>query len=78
MGVLSLSPESQNRRETVRLFKESKRQSGTFTRSFTIPESTMRDKVTANYINGLLRVHLPNDPAGKTRSIDVAFEPVAK
>jgi len=38
----------------------------------------MRDKVTANYINGLLRVHLPNDPAGKTRSIDVAFEPVAK
>jgi HSP20 family protein len=54
------------------------RQKGTFTRSFTIPESTMRDKVTADFRNGLLRVHLRKDPAGKTRLIDVAFEPVAK
>jgi HSP20 family molecular chaperone IbpA len=42
------------------------------------PESTMRDEVKADYRNGLLRVHLPKDPAGKTRSINVAFEPVAR
>jgi HSP20 family protein len=59
-------------------FQQVERQKGTFTRSFTLPESTLRDKVTADYRNGLLRVHLPKDPAGKTRSIGVAFEPVAK
>ena len=53
------------------------RQNGTFTRSFTVPESTMRDKVTADCIDGLLRVRLPKDAAGRTRSIEVAFEPVA-
>jgi len=61
-----------------RTFQRVERQHGTFTRSFTIPESTMRDEVKADYRNGLLRVHLPKDPAGKTRSIDVAFEPVAR
>ncbi len=59
-------------------FQRIERQYGTFTRSFTLPESTIRDEVKADYRNGLLRVHLPKDPAGKTRSIDVAFEPVAR
>jgi HSP20 family protein len=59
-------------------FQRVERQYGTFARSFTLPESTMRDEVKADYKNGLLRVHLPKDPAGKTRSIDVAFEPVTR
>jgi HSP20 family protein len=59
-------------------FQRVERQYGTFTRSFTVPESTIRDEVKADYRNGLLRVHLPKDPAGKTRSINVAFEPVAR
>ena len=59
-------------------FQKVERRYGTFTRSFTVPESTIRDEIKADYRNGLLRVHLPKDPAGKTRSIDVAFEPVAR
>ena len=59
-------------------FQRVERQYGTFARSFTLPESTMRDEVKADYKNGLLRVHLPKDPAGKTRFIDVAFEPVTR
>jgi HSP20 family protein len=54
-------------------FQRVEQQNGTFTRSFTVPESTMRAEVTADYKNGLLRVHLPKDPAGKIRSIEVAF-----
>jgi HSP20 family protein len=68
--TISGKPEAEKEGQT---FQRVERQNGTFTRSFTVPESTMRAEVTADYKNGLLRVHLPKDPAGKIRSIEVAF-----
>ena len=47
-----------------------------FGRSFTVPELTMREKVTADYRNGILTVHLPKDPAGPIRSVEIDFEPL--
>ena len=40
---------------------------------FTVPESTMREKVTADYRNGILTVHLPKDPAGQIGSVKIDF-----
>jgi HSP20 family protein len=76
-SIITISGKRESERDG-QTFQRVERQNGTFTRSFTVPESTMRDEVRADYRNGLLRVHLPKDPAGKTRSIDVAFEPVAR
>lgn len=36
-------------------------QYGSFSRSFTLPETVASDKITANYINGILVVTLPKD-----------------
>jgi HSP20 family protein len=47
-----------------------------FRRSFTVPESTMREKVTADYKNGTLTVHLPKDPAGRIRAVEIDCEPL--
>ena len=44
-----------------------------FGRSFTVPELTMREKVTADYRNGILTVHLPKDPAGQIGSVKIDF-----
>jgi HSP20 family molecular chaperone IbpA len=36
----------------------------------------MRDKVTADCRNGILTVHLPKDPVGPMRPIEIDFEPL--
>jgi HSP20 family molecular chaperone IbpA len=33
----------------------------------------MREKVTADYRNGILTVHLPKDPAGQIGSVKIDF-----
>jgi HSP20 family protein len=45
-----------------------------FRQNFSVPESTMREKVRAGYRNGILTVHLPKDPAGRIRSVQIDCE----
>ena len=44
---------------------------GTFSRSFTLPESADRDKISADYKNGILTVKVPQRPEVKPREIQV-------
>ncbi|MGA9579786.1 MAG: Hsp20/alpha crystallin family protein [Terrimicrobiaceae bacterium] len=44
---------------------------GSFMRSFTLPEGAAGDKVSADFKDGVLTVHLPKSPEAKPKSIDV-------
>ncbi len=44
---------------------------GAFARSFTLPESVERDKIRADYKNGVLTVTIPQKPESKPREIAV-------
>jgi len=48
------------------------RYSGTFARSFTLPETVDRDKIKADYKDGILTVTIPHRPELKPREIPVA------
>ena len=45
---------------------------GTFSRSFTLPDSVDRDKIKADYKNGILTVTVPQKPESKSREIPVS------
>ena len=40
-------------------------------RSFTVPENAAGDKVTAEFKDGVSKVHLPKSPEAKPKSIDI-------
>ena len=44
---------------------------GSFMRSFTLPEGAAGDKVSADFKDGVLKVHVPKSGEGKPKSIDV-------
>jgi HSP20 family protein len=44
---------------------------GTFSRSFTLPDTVDPDKISADYKNGILTVTVPQKPEAKARSIQV-------
>ena len=52
-------------------YYRSERAYGSFVRSFTLPESASGEKVSAEFKDGLLTVHLPKDEKAKPKSIDV-------
>jgi HSP20 family protein len=69
--VLTITGErKQEKEEKNKRFHRVERSYGSFSRSFTLP-ATAGDKVTAEFKDGLLRVHLPKDgkPAGRTVEI---------
>ena len=51
---------------------------GSFTRSFTLPQTVSADGATAEYRNGVLRVTLPKREETKARRIEVGGEGAAK
>ena len=51
---------------------------GSFTRSFTLPQTVSADGAKAEYRNGVLRVTLPKREETKARRIEIAGEGVAK
>ena len=44
-----------------------------FSHSFTVPESTAKEKIYAEYKGGVLRAHLPKDEANNRRLINIVF-----
>jgi HSP20 family protein len=67
-NLLSVSfekPEEENQKEESWIRREF--EAGSFVRSFTIPEQTDVDKITARYENGILYIGVPRENPEKTR-----------
>ena len=74
-GVLCLSGERKNEKDDQkRKFHRIERSSGNFRRSFTLPEHTDSAKVTAEFRDGVLKVHLPTTTVAKTKAVLVKVQ----
>jgi HSP20 family protein len=68
-GILSVSGERKGEKEDhKKKFHRIERSFGTFRRSFTLPEDADSTKVTAEFHDGVLKVHLPTTPVAKAKS----------
>ena len=71
-GVLTLTGQrKQDPEEKGRRYHRIERSYGTFARSFTVPDYVDDGGLTAEFKNGLLRVHLPKTEKVKPKSIEV-------
>ena len=71
-GILCVSGERKSVKEDQkRKFHRIERSFGTFERSFTLPEDADSTKVTAEFHDGVLKVHLPTTPIARSKAIEV-------
>jgi HSP20 family protein len=71
-GILCVSGERKTEKEDQkRKFHRTERSFGNFRRSFTLPEHADSTKVTAEFCDGVLKVHLPTTPIARSKAIDV-------
>lgn len=72
---LTISGERKSEKEEKgRKFHRIERSYGSFLRAFTLPEAVSSDKVTAEFKDGLLTIHLPKDEKAMPKSIDVKVQ----
>jgi HSP20 family protein len=71
-GILSVSGERKCQKEDQKKkFHRIERSFGTFRRSFTLPEDADSTKVTADFHDGVLKVHLPTMTIARSKAIEV-------
>jgi HSP20 family protein len=71
-GILSVSGERRSEKEDQkRKFHRIERSFGNFRRSFTLPEDADSTKVTAEFRDGVLKVHLPTTPIARSKALEV-------
>jgi HSP20 family protein len=71
-GVLSLTGERKvEKEEKNKKHHRMERIYGSFVRTFTLPEGAAPDKISAEFKDGVLIVHLPKDEKAKPKSIEV-------
>jgi HSP20 family protein len=71
-GVLSVEGErKQEREEKGKKFHKVERAYGKFVRRFALPTEVDATKVSAEFKEGVLSVHLPKSPNGKPKAISV-------
>jgi HSP20 family protein len=71
-GILSVSGERKSEKEDQnRKFHRIERAFGSFRRSFTLPEDADSTKVTAEFHDGVLKVHLPTTTKARTKALEV-------
>jgi len=71
-GVLSITGERQAEKETKdKKYHRIERSYGSFIRSFTVPEGALADKISAEFKDGILKLHLPKDEKAKSKTVDV-------
>jgi HSP20 family protein len=74
-GILCVSGERKSEEEDQkRKFHRIERSFGNFRRSFTLPEDTDSTKVTADFRDGVLKVHLPTTTIAKTKAVEVKVQ----
>ena len=71
-GMLRIAGERKFEKvENGKKFHRVERAYGTFERCFSIPDDTDAQKLTAEYKDGVLKVHLPKVPAQKPKAVEV-------
>jgi HSP20 family protein len=72
-NTLRISGEKQPLSEEIQpdAFHRSERSAGAFTRTISLPIEIDSERVTADYVNGILKVTLPKSEAAKPRKISV-------
>jgi HSP20 family protein len=71
-GVLALAGERKfEKEEKGRKFHRVERAFGSFNRTFELPTDANAGKITAEFKDGLLKVHLPKSEEAKPRSVEV-------
>jgi len=74
-GILSVSGERKTEKEDhKKKFHRIERSFGTFRRSFTLPEDADSTKVTAEFRDGVLKVHLPTTTIARSKAIQVKLQ----
>jgi HSP20 family protein len=74
-GELTISGERKTEKEEKgKKYHRIERSYGSFVRSFTLPEAVSAEKVTAEFKDGLLIVHLPKDENAKPKAIKVSIQ----
>jgi HSP20 family protein len=74
-GVLCVAGERKAEKEDKnRKFHRMERSYGSFRRSFTLPEDTDSKKVSAEFRDGVLKVHLPTTTIAKSKAIEVKVQ----
>lgn len=74
-GELTISGERKiEKEEKGKKFHRIERSYGSFLRSFTLPETVNGDKVSAEFKDGMLTVHLPKDEQAKPKTIEVKVQ----
>jgi HSP20 family protein len=70
--VLSISGERKSEKEEKgKKYHRVERSYGSFLRSFTLPDDADGTKITAEYKDGVLRLHLPKSEKAKPKAIEV-------
>ena len=71
-GVLTIHGErKQEKEENGNKYHRVERSYGSFARSFTLPDGVDNTKVTAEFKDGMLNLHLPKSERAKPKAIDV-------
>lgn len=72
-GVLTFSGERrQEKEEKNKRFHRIESAYGSFARAFTLPTGTFADKVTAEFKDGVLKIHLPKDvKASSAKTVEI-------
>src|SRR6266436_5349642 len=71
-GTLTISGERKfEKEEKDKKYRRVERAYGSFVRSFALPEGTDGSKVSADYKDGVLKVHLPKSEQVRPKSIEV-------
>ena len=74
-GVLSISGERKSEKEEkTKKYHRIERSYGSFERTFTMPEDADAVKMNAEFKDGVLRVHMPKNPAALPKKIDIKVE----
>ena len=74
-GVLTITGERKfEKEEKGKKYHRIERAYGSFMRSFTLPEGAAGDKISAEFKEGVLKVHLAKSAEAKPKSIDVKVD----
>jgi HSP20 family protein len=71
-GVLTLTGERKfEKEEKDKKYRRIERSYGTFLRSFTLPDAADGSKVSAEFKDGVLKVHLPKGEKARAKTVEV-------